>query len=124
MGLMFPKPKETKKRKKHGESLPHQRDGTCFICSQLYGMGYQDNLQKHHIFGGPNRDYAEEDGLFVWLCIYHHTGGKDAVHTNKEMRLWLQRLGQEAYEDKLVAAGTPPEVARETFMQRYGRNYL
>lgn len=124
MGLMFPKPGQAKKRKKHGVSLLHQRDGSCYICREIYGIGYQDNLQKHHIFGGANRDRAEEDGLYIWLCISHHTNGRDAVHTNKEMKVWLQRIGQQAFEEKRMAAGNTKETAREIFMQRYGRNYL
>jgi hypothetical protein len=78
----------------------------------------------HHIFGGPNRDLAEEDGLFMWLCIGHHTGSSQAVHTNKEIRDWTHRIGQKAYEDSKASKGWTKNEARETFMRRYGRNYL
>jgi hypothetical protein len=125
MGLMFPKEGEKKKRKKHGTSLLHSRDGTCYICREWNGCYMQqEGLQKHHIFGGPNRDLAEEDGLFMWLCIGHHTGSSQAVHTNKEIRDWTHRIGQKAYEDSKVSKGWTKNEARETFMRRYGRNYL
>ena len=117
--LMFPKTKSKKKRKKHGESILHQKDGTCFLCLERNGDWTQKRpLHKHHIFGGARRDLSEEDGLFVWLCIDHHETGKSAVHNSANsaaVQQWLHQAGQEAYER---------EHSRQQFMERYGKNYL
>lgn len=86
----------------------------CFLCARN-GINNDYGLQKHHIFDGANRKHSEETGLYVALCIPHHTDGKEAVHNNRENSLTLMRLAQEAYEE---------EHTREEFMQIFGKNYL
>lgn len=117
--LMFPKTKSKKKRKRHGESILHQKDGTCYLCLERNGDWSQKYpLHKHHIFGGANRNLSEEDGLYVWLCIDHHETGKSAVHNSVNsaaVQEWLHKAGQEAYER---------DHSRQQFMERYGKNYL
>ena len=119
MALKFPKPKRTKRRKKHSKSIMHYKDGTCYICMNRYGNTAKHAvLHEHHVFGGPNRALAEEDGLTVYLCVEHHQTGKDAVHNGaegKENREFLHREAQKAYERT---------HSRQEFMARYLRNYL
>lgn len=115
-GLMYPKTPNKKIRKKHKDSILHEKDGTCYLCVKLRNdYTRYPVLHKHHIFGGPNRDLAEEDGLTVYLDVYHHELGPEAVHKNYELMRLLQQDGQRAYEGNHT---------RKQFMSRYGRNYL
>ena len=80
----------------------------CYIC------GCRGWLEWHHVFGGANRKYSEEDGLKVRLCHYCHNEPPAGVHYNAENMRWLRRLGQRAYEQN---------HSRDEFLKRYGRNY-
>lgn len=101
------------------KSILDTRKGKCFLCGQ-YGM-----TEKHHIFGGvANRRLSEQDGLWVYLCLDHHNIPPDGVHFNPQNAEKLHRIGQEAYEKKMVEEGLSADEARKEFMQRYGKNYL
>lgn len=116
MELMFPKQKKKKRIRRHGKSILHVKNGSCFLCMTMHGnIRKHAVLHKHHIFGGPNRWKSEEDGLFVWLCVEHHETGEEAVHTNKHIMDMMHREGQAAYE-KIHS--------RRAFMERYGKNFL
>ena len=87
--------------------------GHCFVC------GASENLHLHHTIFGSKRKKADEDGLIVPLCIYHHTGSNVAVHCKDGKKLddYLKRISEESwliYYDK----------TKEEFIKRYGRNYL
>jgi len=56
------------------------------------------NLEKHHIFNGPNRKNSEKYGLTVYLTHNMHNEPPDGVHHNKDNREHLCRIGQEAFE--------------------------
>ena len=43
-----------------------QKDKECFLCTRM------QDLEQHHIFGGPNRKWSEKYGLKVWLCQRCH----------------------------------------------------
>lgn len=81
------------------------------------------NVQRHHIFGGPNRDLSDQDGLWVPLTLEHHEG-KNGVHMNKEMKVLMHIIGQLGWEKHCIANGETEENARELFRKRYGRSYL
>ena len=83
----------------------------CHLCGKWY------SLQKHHCLGGPDRQKADDDGLWVWLCADCHIAGKHAVHGpyGTQYRQMLRREAQAAYERTHT---------REEWMERYGRNYL
>ena len=116
VGLMFPKKGKKKKRKKHGVSILHQRDGTCYLCVRLHrDFRYHDVLHKHHIYRGPCRDISEAEGFYVYLCLEHHEIGKEAVHNNKENMELLQVECQRKYEESHT---------RQQFMELIGKNYL
>ena len=115
-GLMFPKPSQKKKTKKHGKSLLHQHDGTCYLCMARNGdKRYKPELHRHHVFGGPNRKWSEEDGEFVWLCPDHHLYSDKSAHRSKTVADFLHKEGQVAYEKT---------HSRKEFILRYGKNYL
>lgn len=87
----------------------------CIICGRP--------AERHHIFGGANRDKSTEDGLILPLCPEHHRDGKTAVHTNADTRRWTYILGQYAWESQYDGIA-PDGVARELFRERYGKSYL
>ena len=92
---------------------PEKEYKTCFLCGR---NGVGDPLERHHIFGGPNRTHSEKDGLWVWLCgnRCHRTGPRSA-HMYRQTADMLHRMGQAVWEEHY---GT-----REEFMARYGKNY-
>lgn len=64
----------------------------CYLCGR---NGSADPLDKHHIFGGPNRSKSEKYGLYVYLCHSEcHIFGKHAVHNDAEVMQQLRDYGQ------------------------------
>lgn len=63
------------------------------------------------------RKLADEDGLTVHLCRYHH----DRLHTKGEFDKSLQILAQNAYIGKLMSEGMEESEAKQRFRERYGR---
>lgn len=116
-GLMFPKTPTKKKRKRHKASILHEKDGTCYLCVKLNNdYSYKRGLQEHHVFGGvANRPISEAEGLKVYLCLYHHEEGPEAVQNNKENNRLVQQDAQRAFEETHT---------REEFTKLFGRNYL
>lgn len=82
------------------------------------------NVERHHCLMGPDREKADEDGLWVPLTKEHHTAGKVSAHQCKEMRVLLEMLAQVSYERDRCAEGMRKEDARESFRKRYGRSFL
>ncbi len=115
--MLLPKTKTKKKRIRHPASIIHDKGSrTCYLCILLDGNHKtQKALQKHHIFGGPNRIHSEETGLTVYLCPEHHLYGKLAVHNCKETMDLLRKIGQTEYEKTHT---------REQFTALFGKNYL
>ena len=85
-----------------------QSNKECFICKTTM------NLQKHHVFGGANRDLSEKYGLWVWLCVPHHTGSNEAVHLNRKTELLLKKYAQVRFERKHT---------REEFIKIFGKSW-
>ena len=98
--------------------------GQCYFCKQekqfdsfdsLFAEP-QNELEKHHIFGGnPNRQLSDDCGLVVELCSKHHRTGKTAVHNDCERNLELKQYGQRKYEEL---------CSHDEFMEIFKRNYL
>ena len=82
------------------------------------------NVERHHCLMGPDREKADEDGLWVPLTKEHHTAGKVSAHRCREMRVLLEMLAQVSYERDRCAEGATKEEAREMFRARYGRSFL
>ncbi len=83
------------------------------------------NVERHHIFGGPDRQKSDEDGLWIPLTYEHHQG-RMSVHNNKEMKVLSHIIGQLAYELEMVSTGKAKskDEAKEMFRRRYGKSYL
>jgi DNA-directed RNA polymerase subunit RPC12/RpoP len=94
---------------------------TKYIC---YRCGRYGPTEAHHIFGSYNRKKSTEDGLIVYLCHSCHNEPPNGAHFSKETREWLHKVGQETYEGRKIQMGMSPSEARESFMERYGKNYL
>lgn len=96
------------------KSIIQNDTSVCYKCGRL--RGNMNCLEKHHVFGGSNRKYSEEFGLWVMLCGHQcHRYGKGAVHQDAEYMQELHEVGQRAFER---------DHTREEFMKIFGKNYL
>lgn len=92
------------------KSIVEKSDHECFVC------GETRNLERHHIIGGnPGRKLSERYGLTVHLCYLHHRDSSEGVHFNRHLRMWLQEVGQKAFER---------DHTREEFMEIFKHNYI
>lgn len=98
---------------KHPASIL-QTEKECYICRAL-GRENTSMLDKHHIYGAANRDASEENGLWVWLCVDHHTAAPNAVHRKEAVNRELKRVGQKRFERS---------HCRGEFMAIFHRSYL
>ena len=78
----------------------------CFLC------GTWGQLEKHHIFGGPNRKWSEKYGMTVHLCPVCHRDNRRGVHGDAEKMLALHQTGQREFEQK---------YSHKKFMQIFGK---
>ena len=83
----------------------------CVVCGSPY-------VQKHHIFSGSKRKFAEKYGYIIPLCMTHHTGDEGIhLHGNSNaLALSWKRKAQQHYE---AHYGT-----REDFIRECGKSYL
>lgn len=103
--------------------------------SIIIDMAYADydiinskpDVERHHcIFGNPDRQKADEDGLWVPLRPEHHRDGKISAHKCIEMQRLLQMIAQLSYEIEMLESGkaVTREEAKYLFRQRYGRAFI
>lgn len=85
-----------------------QTERECYLCRTPF------NLEKHHIFAGPNRNSSEKYGCFVLLCAEHHRGSH-GVHRQILIDKRLRQEAQIAFEKTHT---------HEEFMEIFGRSYL
>ena len=99
------------------KSIMHNKaDRTCYLCMMLHGDYSRKTVQEHHvIFGSGRRKLSERYGLKVYLCLWHHTEGKEAVHRNAEIANILKAEAQKTFEEK---------YPKESFLRIFGKNYL
>ena len=109
--------------------IPGDEPGKCYICAHYgkppealreegengYCAAFPQQIEEHHIFGGPYRKLSEHYGLKAHLCIYHHTSGSEAVHNNRTWDLRMKQIGQKAFEER---------YSHGEWMQVFGRDYL
>lgn len=97
--------------------MQDKADGYCYLCARLYGIyDRQENLQEHHvIFGRANRKLSEKYGLKVYLCLWHHTEGPEAVHHNARLRQQLEEDAQRAFMKT---------HSLDEWMSVFGRNFI
>lgn len=77
-----------------------------------YITGRGDHLDKHHVYGGPDRKKSEIYGCWVWLTHEVHMNAHDR---QQEILMQLRRECQEKFEEL---------YDRETFIKLFGRSYL
>lgn len=97
--------------------LHDKKDRTCFLCMMLHNDDSQkENLHEHHVIHGwANRRLSEKYGLKVYLCLYHHEIGREAVHQNDRLNKMLKAYAQRAFEKKW------PE---KSFYEIFRKNYI
>lgn len=86
--------------------------GKCWLCGKVGAV------ERHHIFGGSNRDKSERDGLVVLLCgDTCHRNGPRAAHQCAGTALEIKKYGERKwmYEH---------EASTDDFRREYGKNYL
>lgn len=88
--LMFPK--QGKKKKPIVRYTP-MLNSCCFF------TGRTDMLERHHLFGGPNRKLSEKYGLKVWLTHDWHNEPPNGVHHNETNMRILHEYGQQVFEE-------------------------
>lgn len=98
---------------KRTKSIFQVKDGRCWLCMRE-GDYSRKTVFEHHIYGGKNRTVSEREGFKAYLCLFHHTEGKEAVHNNIVNMRALQRACQKAYENN---------HSHEDFMRLIGENY-
>ena len=94
------------------KSIIKTDDEFCYICKQKGYKAY--GCEVHHmVFGTGKRKLADQDGLTVHLCNYHHA----MLHRRGEHKEELQQLAERTwleYYNKTV----------DDWISRYGKNYL
>lgn len=88
--------------------VEHNPAECCYVC------GCTGYLERHHIFGGPNRKLSEKYGLTVHLCWRDHQDPREGVHFDRKKREELHRIGQEAFERA---------YPQKSFREIFGINY-
>ena len=79
----------------------------CFL------TGYENvPLDRHHVFNGGLRKWADKEGLWVYLWHERHM---EAHYKNPDLLIQLKRIGQYYYEKS---------HSREEFMKHVHKNYL
>ena len=83
----------------------------CLIC------GTTENLVRHEIFFGPNRQKSKREGCWCLLCAPHHNLGPSSPHRNRAVDLLLKRVCQKKW---MVVNGK----TEEDFRREFGKSYL
>lgn len=83
----------------------------CYVC------GTTLNIHKHHILMGKNRKNAEKEGLWVYLCGFHHNQSNYGVHFNKALDKELKILAETKWCEE---TGQTPD----DFIKMFHINYL
>lgn len=82
-----------------------QKGNHCYKCG-----GYPADL--HHIrVGNCSKKKAEDYGMVVYLCRYHHRW----LHDHPEAKEELQRLAQKRFEEL---------YSHDEYMETFHKNYL
>lgn len=85
-----------------------ENEKRCFFCGS-------PNTEKHHIYGGGNRQVSEQNGFWVYLCPCHHRYTNYSVHGDIKKNIKLKQICQTIYEK---------DHTREEFIKLIGKSYL
>lgn len=113
----FPKPKDTKPKKKQN-GFKDKPNRICWYTGQ-------PGAERHEIFGGPNRQTSIEHGFQVDVCPQIHA----RLHANADNWSRIENLKwkmyyQHIYEERLISLGLEPKEARKAWMAMIGKNFL
>lgn len=91
--------------------------GECYLCKRLLGIDTPAACREEHhaMHGTANRRLAEQYGLKVYLCPYHHRTGPEAVHRCQQTDHLLKQDAQKIFEHK---------YGHTKWMEVFGKNYL
>lgn len=94
--------------------------GTCYLCGQNNGF------ERHHcIHGTANRQIAEQEGLWVYLCHECHRSGKHSVHGCKSTDLMIEQDAQSVWETQyIIKNNATQEEARTAWIKLFGKSYI
>ena len=89
----------------------------CYVTRKKMNISAAGGLQVHHIYAGKNRRTSDQNGFWIWILPYWHTGCNEAVHckNGSALDMELKQDCQRKYEETHT---------REEFMQLIGRSYL
>lgn len=87
----------------------------CFICHKDMSNG----LDHHHCIPGRNRKRCDDLGLWVWLCRPCHT----ALHDHGLYDHEIRAIAQQTYITEKKKEGYPEDVAKELWLQEFGKFY-
>ena len=91
------------------KSIMQSDTSRCYLCAR---NGNGDRLEKHHVFGGSNRKFSEEDGLTVFLCGDScHRNGPFSAHRNKDIADYLESTT----DPKLDLLDLTPIMSKESW---------
>ena len=84
---------------------------------KCYITGQTQNLHKHHIYAGKNRQISEDNGFWVYLVGILHNQSDEGVHCKNghALDMKLKTECQAKFEETHT---------RAEFMALIGKNYL
>lgn len=91
----------------------------CVVC------GRPTNTRHHLIFGQGRRMLCDNDSLMIPLCDNCHTLASYSLHDNPVSEHLSKMLGQSEWEKKyIIQHNVTIDIARESFVNRYGKSWL
>lgn len=94
--------------------IPDHDKFRCKLCGR---NGSLDPLNRHEIFGGPNRSKSKKLGLWVYLCHHRCHQGPQGVHNNSKAAINLKQEAQ-------LAAMNKYGWNFDDFIREFGKNYI
>ena len=93
-----------------------QTDGIkrCYITGQFCGRDGEP-LQKHHVMNGALRDWADKEGLWIWVTPEVHRELHDRWFGACVQKSLLKMIAQQAYERTHT---------RDQWMEKVHKNYV
>ncbi len=92
-----------------------QTDGIkrCYLTGKWFGDGGEE-LEKHHVINGSKRDWADKEGLWIWVTPQVHRW----LHSKAEGVYTLKML-------KIIAQLTYEQThSRDEWMRTVKKNYV
>ncbi len=115
-GLLFPKPKDSKKIKNKVKKI--EKDFCIMPQSNLYSTKRIGNLRRHEVFFGvKQRKLSIKYGLVVFLTDERHNMSDKGIHFNKEFDLKVKKIAQKTFMEHY-------HKTEEEFIRIFGKSYI